>query len=95
MKDEDNELLHNIRRDLESLTQRVESAFPRDEDGEPAYGAHRLFHKKQEAEEEAYAASKAKIFSAIISWVAIGALTIIGSALVNTYVLTHPLPGVK
>lgn len=87
------ELLRELARKLGDLTQKVESAFIKDEDGEPDYGAHRMYHRKQEEASKAFAASKAKIIRDILSWVAIGALTIIGSALVHTYMIVGvPIP---
>lgn len=81
------EIYYEIIQELKALNQKLESAFPKDDDGEPDYASHRLFHKKQSQDEAEYKASKAKVIRDISSWLIIGILTIIGSALVQTYII--------
>lgn len=91
MSAEENELLHEIHRELKHLTSRVESAFVKDEDGNPDYTGHRLYHRKQDLEQEAMQKSRNKVLSDIATWLIIGFLTIVGTAIVQVYVLplTH------
>ncbi len=79
--------VQELLRELKDLIQRVESAFPKDEYGEPDYSTHRMFHKKQQANELEFAASKTKLIRDVVSWATIGILTIIGSGLVH-YIMT-------
>lgn len=82
------ELYQELAREVRALSQKLESAFPKDDEGEPDYAAHRIFHKKQAIEEDEYRASKSKVVTQIISWLLIGIFTIIASSLFNTYIPT-------
>lgn len=91
MSMEDNELLHEIHRELKHLTSKVESAFVKDEDGNPDYSGHRLYHRRKDLEHETLQKSKNKVLSDVATWLLIGFLTIVGSALVQVYIIpiTH------
>lgn len=86
---EHSELLHEIHRELKHLTQRVESAFVKDEDGVPDYTGHRNFHKKVSVEEQLYNQNKSKVVRDIVTWCIIGIVSIIGGSLANTYFWPH------
>ena len=58
----------------------LESAFPKDELGNPDFSGHRKFHKDQASAKENFEASRRKIIANITSWAAIGLLTVLGSA---------------
>ena len=84
---EDNELLHEIHRELKNLTAKVESAFIKDEEGNPDYAGHRIYHRNKEHEKEDLAKSRHRILSDVTTWLIIGVLTVLGSALVQVYLL--------
>lgn len=86
MDTQHSELLHEIHRELQTLTQKVESAFVKDEDGEPDYIGHKLFHKKQNDSADEYSRHRAKILREIVTWVAIGILSIVGNSLFQQYI---------
>lgn len=65
---------------LEKLSN-IESAFPKDELGNPDFAGHRRVHKDQISAQENFEASRRKIIGNITSWAAIGLLTVLGSAL--------------
>jgi hypothetical protein len=81
------ELLHEIHRELKTLTQKVESAFVKDDDGMPDFTGHRSFHKRVSTEEQLFKQNRSKVFRDIATWAIIGIITIIGSSLFNTYIL--------
>lgn len=85
------ELLRELHAELHTLVTKVESAFTKDEDGNPDYSGHRKFHKEQDSAKEDYEESKKKIIRNIISWASIGILTVTGSALVQYFMLMKPL----
>lgn len=87
MLDNDKEALQEEVQALKNRVQKLETAFIKDEDSELDYAGHKAFHRKQIADEAGYNASKSKILVDILSWVFIGILTIIGSALFHTYIL--------
>lgn len=82
-QDNNEQLLRDIHSELKTLTQKVESAFIKDETGEPDYFGHRLYHKRKQDSEVSTAASNVKVRSNIITWVAIGLATILGNAVVQ------------
>ena len=57
------ELLHEIHRELKTLTQNVESAFVKDDDGRPDFAGHRSFHKRVSTKEQLYSQNRAKVLS--------------------------------
>jgi len=65
----------------------LEAAFPKDESGNPDYGSHKMFHKEQVSAQVNFEASRGRIIANIFSWAAIGALTVIGSAVVQYFLL--------
>lgn len=79
------ELLRDIHRQLKDLTEKVESAFLKDEYGEVDYVGHRIQHRKQADSEKEYKASRNAIIKNIISWLIIGVLTIIGTSITQLY----------
>lgn len=81
------ELLHEIHRELKTLTQKVESAFVKDDDGMPDFVGHRSFHKRVSTEEQLFKQNRAKVLRDIATWAIIGVLSIIGSSLFSTYIL--------
>lgn len=85
------ELLHEIHRELKTLTQKVESAFVKDDDGVPDFVGHRTFHKKVSEQEQVFKQNRAKVLRDITTWAIIGIVTIIGSSLFTTYILHSPV----
>lgn len=69
----DRELLEDLVRDVKA----IQAAFIRDEDGSPNYSEHKLFHKTQHDQVGAIKARNTKVFSNVITWAVIGALTLI------------------
>ena len=67
------------------LTEKIESAFILNEVGEVDYDGHRIFHRKQFDNEKDFKRSRNKIIVDVITWVSIGLITIIGSAVLHTY----------
>lgn len=65
----------------------LEAAFPKDESGNPDYGSHKIFHKEQVSAQVNFEASRRRIIANIFSWAAIGVLTVIGSAVVQYFLL--------
>ena len=88
------ELLHEIHRELKNLTEKVESAFIRDEDGKPDYYGHRMFHKNEQEEKRKFEYSKTKVLRDIVTWISIGALTVVGSLLAQAFLLPQ-VPSIK
>ena len=88
------DLVHSTARDLKELTQKVEAAFIKDEDGEPDYSGHRIYHRKVNNSEAQFQLSKSKVIKDVTSWAIIGILTVIGSGLFHTYILPL-LPSLK
>jgi hypothetical protein len=86
MAELDTELLHETANGLKALTQKMESAFLKDEDGNVDYAGHKLTHKQQKETQKEYEKSRALIFRNIITWLAIGALTIIGSSAAQIFI---------
>lgn len=68
----DRELLEALERDVKA----IKAAFTRDDDGSPDYSEHRLFHKTQHDQVGAIKARNNKVFSNVITWAIIGALTL-------------------
>jgi hypothetical protein len=90
-QDSNNEqLLRDIHSELKTLTQKVESAFIKDETGEPDYFGHRLYHKRKQDSEAHTAESNIKVRSNIITWIAIGLATILGNAVVQYIIAQLP-----
>jgi len=81
------ELLHEIHRELKTLTQKVESAFVKDDDGMPDFAGHRSFHKRVSTEERLFKQNRTKVLRDLATWAIIGVLSIIGSSLFSTYIL--------
>ena len=69
----DRELLEELIRDVKAM----QAAFTRDDDGLPDYSEHKLFHKNQHDQIGAIKARNTKVFSNVITWAVIGALTLI------------------
>ena len=85
------ELLHEIHRELKTLTQKVESAFVKDEDGEVDYVGHKVYHKKQLDSEAEYSKHRARVLREVVTWIVIGVLSVLGTSLVKQYL---SIPGV-
>lgn len=85
MDTQHSELLHEIHRELKTLTTKLESAFVKDDDGEPDYAGHRFYHKKQNESDAEYSKHRAKILREIITWIAIGILSVIGTSIFQEY----------
>lgn len=85
MDTQHSELLHEIHRELKTLTTKLESAFVKDDDGEPDYAGHRFYHKKQNESDAEYSKHRAKILREIITWIAIGILSVIGTSIFQKY----------
>lgn len=84
---QDSELLIQIHSELKLLIQKVESAFPKDENDEVDYQGHRQFHKTQNDAAKQYKDSKAAIIRNIITWASIGLLTVITSSIAESHIL--------
>lgn len=85
------ELLHEIHRELKTLTQKVESAFVKDDDGEVDYSGHKQYHKKQNESEAEYSKHRARVLREVVTWIVIGILSVVGTSLVKQYLF---VPGV-
>ena len=88
MDTQHSELLHEIHRELKTLTTKLESAFVKDDEGEPDYAGHKLYHKKQNESDIEYSKHRAKILREIITWIAIGILSVIGTSVFQKYFAT-------
>ena len=82
------ELLHEIHGELKTLTQKVESAFLKDEDGSVDYFGHKAYHKRQNEADAEYSKHRAKLISEVVTWVVIGVLSVVGTSLVKQYLFT-------
>ena len=89
------DLLHEIANDLRLLEAKVESAFPKNEDNEIDYQGHKAYHKTQNTKDEEYRTSRNLVIRSIVAWLAIGILTVIGSALGQTLFHAVTLPATK
>lgn len=87
MDTQHSELLHEVHRELKILTEKVESAFEKDDDGKPDFAGHRLFHKRMSQEEALLKQNKSKILRDLVTWAIMGILAIIGGSIVNTYII--------
>ena len=88
---QDSDLLIQIHSDLKLLTQKIESAFPRDDNDEIDYAGHRQYHKERNTEAEDYKKSKNAIVRNVMTWALIGLLTIVASTIGEAYIV----PAVK
>lgn len=86
-QEDDHEKLLQLRRDLMDFIQKVESAFPIDERGNPDYSAHRSTHKDQTSRDKELKEARLAIIKNILTWAFIGALTVIGSTLAQAYLV--------
>lgn len=68
----DRELLESLVRDIKAM----QAAFIKDDDGSPDYSEHKLFHKTQHDQVGAIKARNSRVFSNVITWAIIGALTL-------------------
>lgn len=81
-----NQVLHEIHTELKLLTQKLESAFVKDESGEPDYSGHKQFHINQMNDEKDSRDSKNHLFKETLVYVTIAILTFIASS------VWHALP---
>jgi hypothetical protein len=86
MDEQSKELLHDIHAELKMLTQRLESAFVKDESGDPDFSGHKQFHIKQIRDEENTRDSKNHLFKEVLTWVFIGVMTFLATALYNGFI---------
>jgi hypothetical protein len=91
--------LKDIRARVDKLVrdyEMLESAFTRDEDSDkPDYAGHRIFHKNQFKKVEEEHESIEVLKRNIITWLAIGALTVVGTTLAQVFVQPAILNVVK
>ncbi len=85
--------IREIRQEIKDLKKLLESAFSKNEDGEYNYTEHKFFHRRQTDSESEYSRAKEKVLKDILSWAAVGLLTIIGTALVQSYGIPIPFIG--
>ncbi len=83
---QDSELLIQIHSDLKLLTQKIESAFPKDDNDEIDYLGHRQYHQKQINDTRQYSENKAAIFRNVITWAIIGVLTVVASSIGQSHI---------
>lgn len=83
MTDEAKILLQQVNVNLKEIIHKLESAFPKDEEGNTDYVGHRNFHKDQKDSAKQYKDSKAAIFRNILTWAAIGIATIILNSMID------------
>jgi hypothetical protein len=67
------------------LKKSLESAFPKDEDGNIDYTGHRTFHRKESDSEKRSLESLTEFKRNIITWAIIGLITLVASALARNY----------
>jgi hypothetical protein len=77
-------------RDILERLHQLEASLPKDELGGPDYSGHRKFHRDQASAQANFEATRRKIVSNIISWAAIGVLTVVGSGVVQYILTTKP-----
>lgn len=70
---------------VEELKKSLESAFPKDEDGNVDYSGHRAFHRREKDAEKRSIDSLADFKKNIITWAVIGLITLVVSALGRNY----------
>ncbi|HEY9703306.1 MAG TPA: hypothetical protein V6C58_12710 [Allocoleopsis sp.] len=86
MTEQHNEaLIREIHSELKSLTQKFESAFIKDDSGEPDYFGHRLYHKKKQEEENTNKEVKTHVKGEISTWAIILIITIFGSSILQAF----------
>lgn len=69
------------------LKRNLELAMPRDDENNIDYAGHRRFHKEQYDKEKEDQETKQAIRKNLLTWAIIGVLTIIGSGLVQAYIV--------
>lgn len=79
------EMIKEIHRELKELSAKLDSAFIKDESGDPDFAGHRMYHKKKQQEEKIYKEQRAILKRNILAWAIIGILTIVGSNFVQIY----------
>lgn len=83
---QDTELLIQIHSDLKLLTQKVESAFPRDANDEVDYTGHKMYHQELITAEEDARLSKKHLTNHVASWVVVGLLTVLSTTIWEMWV---------
>ena len=83
MDEQSNQVLHEIHTELKLLTQKLESAFAKDESGEPDYSGHKQFHINQVTVEKENRDSKNHLFKEVLTWIVIGLLSAIATILLH------------
>lgn len=83
MDEQSNQVLHEIHTELKLLTQKLESAFAKDESGEPDYSGHKQFHVNQVNHEKDSRDSKNHLFKEVLAWIVIGLLTFIATSVLH------------
>lgn len=83
MDEQSNQVLHEIHTELKLLTQKLESAFAKDESGEPDYSGHKQFHVNQVNHEKDNRDSKNHLFKEVLVWIVIGLLTFIATSVLH------------
>ena len=69
----DRELLEKIHSEIKAIN----SAFAKNEDGEPDYQAHRLVHRKQVEQLELDKQKSREIYTNVITWAVIGLISLV------------------
>jgi len=64
----------------------IETAFPKDDESHPDYAGHRSYHRVQMKKDEQNDESIAALKRNILTWAAIGILTVVASTVVQVFV---------
>lgn len=92
---QESELLLKIHTELKLFKQQVESAFPRDENGEVDYQAHKQFHKEEIEAANSYKSSKNQVTAHIVGWAIVGLLSVSLSVLTDSHIISALVTMIK
>ena len=70
---------------LEDLEDKLESAFPKDDEGEVDYAHHKHYHKQLIRSRKEFEQSRNSFIKTITAWATIGLVTIMGSSIVQGF----------
>ncbi len=68
--------------DLRSRVEKLEGAFPKDEEGLLDYSTHKKFHKESKQAKEDFKKKRSDIIKSLVEWACIAAATILLSHLI-------------
>jgi hypothetical protein len=95
MPQEIKDTLVEVRAELKQINQKLESAFPKDDNDEIDYQGHRQYHKTETDNAQRYKDSKAAIIRNVLTWASIGLVTILTSSLADGKLISLLLSGGK